>query len=433
LSSPYIEVTGGRPLHGTVRVSGSKYSSLAAIPAAIIARDKVRLHNVPDTADVALYLRIMQSLGAAVERPAPGKLVIDASGVVAAPCPYREAMRFRASYYLLGAMLARFGEAEVPLPGGDEIGPRPIDQHLKGLRALGAEVTLEHGLLRAKAPPGGLHGAMVFFDVESVGATINVMLAAVCANGETEIRNAYRAPFIVDTANLLSAMGARIRGAGTNTIRIRGVPELSGANHSLIFDQTEAATLMVAGCATRGRVTVADVIPDHLEAMSAKLREAGAEVITNGDEISVAAPGRLQPIEVTTLPYPGFYTDFQQPMAALLTTAAGTSTVTETVWEERFRFVEELNRMGARITVRGRTAIIEGVDQLSGSIVRATDIRAGAALVVAGLMACGTTEIHKPYHIQRGYENLVGKLSALGATIRWCGPGSTNDLEESGQ
>lgn len=433
MTNPCIEVTGGNPLHGTVRVSGSKYSSLAAIPATIIARAPVVLHNVPDTADVKLYLRIMDHLGARIELPEPGKLVVDTSRVVAGPCPYREAMRFRASYYLLGAMLARFGEAEVPLPGGDEIGPRPIDQHLKGLRALGAEVALEHGALIAKAPPGGLRGAMVFFDVESVGATLNVMLAAVCARGETEIRNAYRAPFIVDTANLLSAMGARIRGAGTSVIRIRGVPELGGATHSLIFDQTEAATFMVAGCATRGRVTVCDVIPDHLEAMSAKLRETGAQVITNGDEVTVAADGRLNSIEVTTLPYPGFYTDFQQPMAALLTTADGTSTVTETVWEERFRFTEELNRMGARITVHGRTAIIEGVNELSGSIVRATDIRAGAALVVAGLMANGTTQIQNPYHIQRGYENLVGKLDSLGATIRWCGPEHDAGPQEQGR
>ena len=430
MTQPYVEVEGGHALHGTVRISGSKYSSLAAIPATIIAPGGVTLLNVPDTADVTLYLKILGNLGARIERPCAGKLVIDSSGVRSGPCPYREAMRFRASYYLLGAMLARFGEAEVPLPGGDEIGPRPIDQHLKGFRALGAEVSLEHGVLSARAPTGGLRGGMVYFDVESVGATLNIMLAAVCARGDTEIRNAYRAPFIVDMANLLSAMGARIRGAGTSVIRIRGVPELHGATHSLIFDQTEAATLMVAGCATRGRVTVTDVIPDHLEAMTAKLREAGAEVITNGDEITVATRDRLRAIEVTTLPYPGFYTDFQQPMAALLTTAVGTSTVTETVWEERFRFTEELNRLGAHITVHGRTAIIEGVDELSGSIVRATDIRAGAALVVAGLMARGVTQIQKPYHIQRGYENLVGKLGALGAAIRWCGSPPGTDPEE---
>lgn len=431
MAQPYIEVVGGVPLEGVVKISGSKYSALAAIPATILAAGSTAIHNVPETADVSLYVRIMEQLGARVERPAPGVLVIDSAQMTPTPCPYREAIRFRASYYLLGAMLGRFGEAEVPLPGGDEIGPRPIDQHLKGFRALGAEVTLEHGLLRARAPAGGLRGATIFFDVESVGATLNVMLAAATAQGDTEVRNAYRAPFIVDLANMLNAMGARIRGAGTSVLRIRGTPRLHGALHSLIFDQTEAATFMVAGVATRGHVTVSDVIPDHLEAMSAKLREAGAEVKTNGDEVQVAARSRLRSIEVTTLPHPGFYTDFQQPMTALLTTAAGTSTVTETVWEERFRFVEELNRMGARITVHGRTAVVEGVNELTGAIVRATDIRAGAALVVAGLMARGTTQIQKPYHIQRGYENLVTKLAGLGALIRWCGPGPSIDLEET--
>jgi len=424
----HIEVTGGRRLSGTVQVSGSKYSALAALPAAILAGGQVSLHNVPDSIDVTLYCNILRQLGAGISRPAAGQIVLDTSSVVPGPCPYRDAVRFRASYYLLGAMLGRFGRAEVPLPGGDEIGPRPVDQHLKGLRALGAEVALEHGVLRATAPRAGLRGTTIYFDVESVGATLNVMLAAATARGETEIRNAYRAPFVVDVANLLSAMGARVRGAGTSVVRVRGEPKLGGATHSLVFDQTEAATFMVAACATQGQITVRDVIPDHLEAMSAKLREAGADVVSDGDEITVGASRRLDPIEVTTLPHPGFYTDFQQPMTALLSTAAGRSTVTETVWEERFRFVEELCRMGARITVHGRTAVIEGVPNLTGAIVRATDIRAGAALVIGGLMARGTTQILRPFHIQRGYEDIVGKLTALGAEIRWCGPAI--DLEE---
>lgn len=421
MEGPYIEVVGGRPLSGVVSISGSKYSALAALPAAILARAVVRIHNVPDTVDVALYLRILSVLGAGVRRPEPGLVEIDPRPVQPGPCPYREAVKFRASYYLLGAMLGRYGIAEVPLPGGDEIGPRPIDQHLKGLRALGAEVRLEHGVLRAVAPAGGLRGTTIYLDVESVGATLNIMLAAATASGETEIRNAYRAPFVVDVANLLNAMGARVRGAGTSVVRIRGVKELDGAHHTLIFDQTEAATFMIAACATRGRLTIRDVVPDHMEAISAKLREAGAEIIPNGDEIIAGATGRLRSLEVVTLPHPGFYTDFQQPTTALLTTAAGTSTVTETVWEERFRFVEELNRMGARIMVRGRTALIEGVPQLSGAMVRATDIRAGAALAIAGLMAKGTTRIMRPHHIQRGYEDLVGKLSRLGAEISWRG------------
>jgi UDP-N-acetylglucosamine 1-carboxyvinyltransferase len=422
MEQPCVEVLGGHPLTGSVPISGSKYSALAALPAALLARSPVTIHNVPDTVDVALYLRILGVLGAGIQRPGPGIVELDPSTVRPGPCPYADAVRFRASYYLLGAMLGRYGVAEVPMPGGDEIGPRPIDQHLKGLRALGAEIRLEHGVLRATAPPGGLRGATIYLDVESVGATLNLLLAAATASRETEIRNAYRAPFVVDVANLLNAMGAKIRGAGTSVVRVRGVPELGGATHSLIFDQTEAATFMVAACATRGRLTITDVVPDHLEAISAKLREAGAEVLANGDEITVGAARRLRSLEVTTLPHPGFYTDFQQPTTALLTTAAGTSTVTETVWEERFRFVEELNRMGARITVRGRTALIEGVPHLSGAMVRATDIRAGAALVIAGLMAQGTTHILRPHHIQRGYEDLVGKLSRVGAAIRWQGP-----------
>ena len=428
MDQPCIEVGGGRELYGTIPISGSKYSALAALPAAILTSGDVTLHNVPATMDVDLYLAILTNLGAVVECPAPGVVRLSCRDVRPGPPRYREAVSFRASYYLLGAMLARFGEAEVPLPGGDDIGPRPVDQHLKGLRALGATVTLEHGQLRASVGREGLRGATIYLDVESVGATLNLMLAAARARGETEIRNAYRAPFIIDVANLLNAMGARVRGAGTSVIRVRGAEELTGAVHALVFDQTEAATYMVAACATRGRLTINDVIADHLEAMSAKLREAGAQVVADGDVITVSADRQLDPIEVTTLPHPGFYTDFQQPMTALLTTAAGTSTVTETVWEERFRFVEELNRMGAKIGVHGRTAVIEGVPSLSGAIVRATDIRAGAALVVAGLMAGGTTRILQPYHIKRGYEDIVGKLASVGADIRWCGPDP--ELEE---
>lgn len=429
MDQPYVEVSGGRSLSGTVAVSGSKYSALASLPAALLTTDDVTVQNVPQTLDVALYLRILNSIGARATWTAPGTITINAREVSPGPCPHREATRFRASYYLIGALLGRFGFAEVPLPGGDDIGPRPVDQHLKGFRALGAEVGLEHGILRAVAPKGGLRGATVYLDVESVGATINLMLAAVKAVGETEIRNAYRAPFIVDVASMLNAMGARVRGAGTSVVRIRGVPELHGATHGLVFDQTEAATFMVAACATQGRVRITDVIPDHLEAISAKLREAGAEIESNDDAIEAGASGRLKALEVTTLPHPGFYTDFQQPMTALLATAEGTSTVTETVWEERFRFVEELNRMGARISVHGRTAVIEGRPSLSGAIVRATDIRAGAALIVAGLTADGTTQILRPHHIRRGYEDIVGKLRALGAKICWCGDeGADEDL-----
>lgn len=421
-SEPLIKVVGGRRLEGAVRVSGSKYSSLAALPAAILSAEPVTIHNVPATIDVELYVSILQAMGARVDHPGPNTVRLDAGDMAAGPAPYRESVRFRASYYLLGSMLGRFGRAEVPLPGGDEIGPRPIDQHLKGLRALGADVRLDHGLLIAEAPAAGLRGATIYLDVESVGATLNIMLAAVTTRGQTEIRNAYRAPFIVDIANMLNAMGARVRGAGTSVVRIRGVKELHGAEHTLIFDQTEAATFMVAGAATQGRVTVAEVIPDHLEAMAAKLREAGAEVTACGDHVTVAASKRMGPLEVTTLPHPGFYTDFQQPITAMLATAQGRSTVTETVWEERFRFVEELNRMGARISIHGRTAVIEGVRELTGAIVRATDIRAGAALIIAALTARGVTEIHRPYHVQRGYENLVGKMASLGADMSWHGP-----------
>ncbi len=430
---PLIRVAGGRRLEGVVRVSGSKYSSLAALPATILSAEPVTIHNVPATIDVGLYLNILQSMGARVDRPAPGTVTLDTSRLEVGPVPYRESARFRASYYLLGALLGRFGRAEVPLPGGDEIGPRPIDQHLKGLRAIGAVVHQERGLLVAEAPPSGLRGATIYLDVESVGATLNIMFAAVTAKGQTEIRNAYRAPFIVDIANLLNAMGARVRGAGTSVVRIRGVKELHAAEHTLIFDQTEAATFMVAGASTRGRVTIAEVIPDHLEAMAAKLREAGAEVTVCGDQVKVAGNGRMGPLEVTTLPHPGFYTDYQQPITAMLATAGGRSTVTETVWEERFRFVEELNRMGARISIHGRTAVIEGVPELTGTVVRATDIRAGAALIIAALTARGVTEITRPYHIQRGYENLVGKMALLGADISWHGPDSVAATEGGGK
>ncbi len=327
--------------------------------------------------------------------------------------------KLRASYYLVGVLLGRYGRAEVAYPGGCDIGSRPIDQHIKGLRALGADVRVEHGTVLAEADR--LEGAPVYLDVVSVGATINIMLAATLAKGVTVIENAAKEPHVVDLANYLNAAGARVKGAGTDIIKITGVERLSGATHSIIPDEIEAATFMIAAAATRGDVYVDNVIPKHLESVSAKLAETGAIVEENGDYIHVVAADRPKPVNVKTLPYPGFPTDAQQQIMALLSVASGTSIVTETVFEGRFKHVDELKRMGAQITVEGRTAIVEGVDHLTGAPVKATDLRAGAALVVAGLMADGETEISDIEHIDRGYERAVDKLTSVGANLRRVG------------
>ncbi|MCL6580175.1 MAG: UDP-N-acetylglucosamine 1-carboxyvinyltransferase [Firmicutes bacterium] len=417
-----LVVRGGQRLVGRVRAGGRKNSAVAVLPAAALLVDGPSvLDNVPDIQDVAVFCEILQAMGAGIEvRPGNGSepqrlLIRPGVGGDKAP-PDRLVKRLRASYYLLGVLLARFGRAEVPFPGGCDIGTRNIDQHIKGFTALGATVWVEHGVVKAEARR--LVGAPVYLDVVSVGATINIMLAATLAEGTTIIENAAKEPHVVDLANYLNAAGARVKGAGTDTIKITGVERLAGADHALIPDEIEAATYMIAAAATGGDVTVENVIPKHLESVTAKLAETGATVEENGDSIRVVSTDRPRPVTVKTLPYPGFPTDAQQPITSLLSVASGTSIITETIFEGRFRHVDELKRMGSRITVEGRTAIVEGVDHLTGAEVTAPDLRGAAALVIAGLMARGDTRIHEIEHLERGYERPVEKLTSLGAEVR---------------
>jgi len=411
-----LVITGGKSLEGRVRISGRKNSALAIIPATLLAEGESALENLPYIRDVDVYSAILQSLGAKVRRNGGGSLRVDSadlSGVSAVP--FDLVKQLRASYYLLGVLLARNGRAEVAMPGGDDLGPRPIDQHLKGFRALGARVSIERGVVKVEADR--LMGGSVYFDVVSVGATVNVMLAATLAEGTTIIENAAKEPHIVDLANYLNACGAKVRGAGTDVIRIRGVKRLSPATHAIIPDDIEAATFMVAAAATRGDVVLENVIPKHLEPITAKLLEAGVEVSENGDSIRVTAYDRPLAVNLKTMPYPGFQTDAMPPFTVMLATAEGTSVVTEGIWENRFRHAGEIKKMGAGIRVEGRTAVIEGVDRLSGAPVEAQDIRAGAALIVAGLVAEGETEVHGIEHVDRGYERTEEKLRGLGARI----------------
>lgn len=408
-------VKGGKPLKGCVRVAGRKNAAVAVIPAAIMGSGPSVLENVPDIGDVYTYAEILRELGVDVEVTAPGRWRISANGIAKTGAPYPLVKKLRASYYLLGVLLARHGEAEVPLPGGCDIGFRPIDQHLKGLRALGAEIDMEHGVIRARARR--LTGASIYLDTVSVGATINIMLAAAMADGTTVIENAARESHVVDVANFLNAMGGRVSGAGTDVIKIKGAEKLSGAEHAIIPDEIEAATYMIAAAATGGEVEVQGIIPKHLEPVSAKLREAGMEVTEDGDAVFVRGTGRPKSLNIKTLPYPGFPTDVQQPITAFLSVAEGASVITETIWDGRFKHIDELKRMGTNVRVDGRTAVIEGVDRLSGAPVQATDLRAGAALVIAGLIAEGVTEIAGLEHIDRGYERMDQKLQALGADI----------------
>ncbi len=409
-----VLVKGKTRLHGETTVNGSKYVALAAIPAALLADEPVTIENVPDLSDVRVFCDILRSLGVQAAF-ANGVVSVDPRGL-AYSVPKAELMRkLRASYYLLGVMLARFGRAEGALPGGDDIGPRPIDQHLKGFRALGADAHIEHGSIKLAAHK--LAGNTVYMDVASVGATINIMLSAVLTEGQTTIVNAYQAPWIIDLSNMLNAMGARVFGPGTETIRIQGVKRLHGCQHSIIPDQSEAATLMIAAALTGGDVKLNNVIPMHLDAMIAKLRETGAVVVTGEDSVRVMGPERPGAVNVKTLPYPGFFTDFQAPMSTLLTVADGTSIVTETVWEERFKHLEELTKMGARIRIEGRSAIIEGVNCLTSAEVIGGDLRASASLILAGLVAEGETLVHGIDHMDRGYERLDLKLAKLGASL----------------
>lgn len=411
-----FQIDGRRPLRGVLRSGGRKNSALGVLPAALLGEAPIRIDNVPLIADVAVMVQMLRSAGASVEADGEHALCVRPAAFGPRPLDAESAGRLRASYYLLGACLGRFGQADVPMPGGCDIGARPIDQHLKGFVAMGAEVEVAHGRIRARARR--LHGAHIYLDVTSVGASINLMLAAVGAEGTTVIENAAKEPHVVDVATLLLAMGASVVGAGTDVIKIRGRAALHGCQHTLIPDEIEAATYMIAAAGTGGDVVVENVIPRHLEPVAAKLGEAGAEVTVAAESIRVRGPERCRAANVKTLPYPGFPTDAQQPMTALLATASGTSTVIETIWDSRFRFADELVRMGARIRVEGRVAVVEGVPALGGAPVRATDLRGGAGLILAGLFAEGRTEVDAGDYVDRGYEHMETKLRSLGADIR---------------
>ncbi len=409
-------IQGGRPLHGTVEISGAKNAAVAIIPAAILVDGVCRIENIPQISDVTLILSILQEMGASVRTVSRTTMEVDCSCIRNSRLAEGPARRLRASYYLIGALLGRFGSAEVPMPGGCDFGGRPIDQHIKGFMAMGAQVDVNGGYVHARAD-GRLQGSQVYLDVVSVGATMNIMLAAVLAEGMTVIENAAREPHIVDLANFLNSMGANIMGAGTDVIKIRGVDRLGGGSYTIIPDQIEAGTYMAAVAAAGGEVRVANVIPKHLECITAKLQEMGVEVEEEDDAVIVRRTGPLRRTNVKTMPYPGFPTDMQPQMAVALCLAKGTSLLTEGVWENRYRYVGELRRMGAQIQVDGKIAVIEGVDHLSGAKIQACDLRAGAAMVIAGLAAQGTTEVSRVFHIERGYEDIVRKLSGIGADI----------------
>ena len=407
---------GGNRLEGEVTISGAKNAAVAIIPAAILSDGVCRIENIPNITDVSSIIHILQDMGAKVRTVGRSAIEIDPSTVSTCVAPYELARYMRGSYYLLGALLGRFHHAVVTMPGGCNFGVRPIDQHLKGFAALGASYSLEGGMVDVSASE--LVGNSIYLDVVSVGATMNIMLAAVRAKGTTVIENAAKEPHIVDLANFLNSMGADIRGAGTDVIKIYGCSYLRGTTYSIIPDQIEAGTYMVAAAATCGDVLVKNVIPKHLESISAKLEEMGVTIEEYDDAVRVTRTGKLNKCNIKTLPHPGFPTDMQPQIAALLSTANGTSIINESVWDNRFRYVEELKRMGAQISVDGRLAVIEGVDHLNAAPVKATDLRAGAAMLIAALAARGTTQIEDIQHIERGYEDVVEKLRALGADIR---------------
>ncbi|MCK9218107.1 MAG: UDP-N-acetylglucosamine 1-carboxyvinyltransferase [Firmicutes bacterium] len=410
-----LVIEGGHTLEGEIYVSGAKNSAVAILPATLLTEETCIIKNLPSIKDVYYINNILLQLGAEVEESGC-KFIINSLGVDTYEVDFELSKKLRASYYFVGALLGRFKKARVPFPGGCDIGIRPIDQHIKGFEALGARIKIEHGIIWAEADE--LIGTSIFLDVVSVGATINIMLAACLAKGTTVIENAAKEPYIVDTANFLNAMGANIKGAGTDEIKIKGVERLGGCEHCIIPDQMEAGTFMIAAAASRGNVLVKNVIPTHLDSISAKMREMGIKVIENGDSLQVVSNGRPRSANIKTMPYPGFPTDLQQPMSVLLSIAEGTAIVTESIYDGRFKHVDELRRMGAKINVEGRVAIIEGIKKLSGAPVCATDLRAGAAMVIAGLTAEGETVINNLTHIDRGYEKLEEKLLQIGAKLK---------------
>ncbi|HEX5563892.1 MAG TPA: UDP-N-acetylglucosamine 1-carboxyvinyltransferase [Sporosarcina sp.] len=409
------KIRGGEPLRGTIKVSGAKNSAVALIPASILADSPVTIEGLPEISDVHTLQALLEDIGGKVEFDA-GKMTIDPSEMIAMPLPNGNVKKLRASYYMMGAMLGRFKHAAIGLPGGCHLGPRPIDQHIKGFEALGAKVTNEHGAIYLRADE--LRGAKIYLDVVSVGATINIMLAAVRAKGRTIIENAAKEPEIIDVATLLSNMGANIKGAGTNVIRIEGVDRLHGTKHTIIPDRIEAGTFMIMAAAVGDGITIDNVIPFHVEALTAKLREMGVKVEEREEHIFIPKTENLMAVDVKTLVYPGFPTDLQQPFSVLLTQANGSSVITDTIYSARFKQIDELRRMNADGKVEGQSVILSGPTPLQAATVRATDLRAGAALIIAGLLAEGETEIQEIQHIERGYSSIIEKLRGIGADIR---------------
>jgi UDP-N-acetylglucosamine 1-carboxyvinyltransferase len=423
-----LMIEGGYPLEGTVQISGAKNSAVALIPATILAESTVTIEGLPNISDVRILRDLLEEIGGDAYLDENQSLTVNPENMIAMPLPSGKVKKLRASYYLMGAMLGRFKKAVIGLPGGCNLGPRPIDQHIKGFEALGAKVTNEQGAIYLRADE--LVGARIYLDVVSVGATINIMLAAVRAKGQTIIENAAKEPEIIDVATLLTSMGAKIKGAGTDVIRIDGVEKMHGCRHSIIPDRIEAGTYMILAASMGQQVLLDNVIPLHLESLIAKLREMGVFIETKDDQVLVyRGKDPLKSVDIKTLVYPGFPTDLQQPFSSLLTSSEGTSIVTDTIYSARFKHIDELRRMGANVKVEGRSAIINGPAKLEGAKVKASDLRAGAALVVAGLMAEGVTEISGLEHIDRGYESLVDKLKGLGARV-WRENMGVEEMEE---
>ena len=413
-----LVVNGGQALRGEITVGGCKNAAVAILPATLLTEEPCVIENVPDVSDVRIIIEILKKLGAECRWEAKDTLYVDTKAVSSYRASYETISRMRGSYYFIGALLGRFGHAEVALPGGCDFGTRPIDMHLKGFLSLGATIKEEYGMVNAHADRG-LKGNSIYLDKVSVGATINIMLAAVRAQGVTTIENCAREPHVVDLANFLNSMGASVRGAGTDVIKVRGVERLHGSNgYSVIPDQIEAGTYMIAAAATGGDVTVRNVIPRHMESLTAKLEEMNIGVVEGADYIRIFSAANYHGTNVKTLPYPGFPTDLQPQITVLLSLAQGDSTVTESVWDNRFRYVSELRRMGADIKVEGSTAIVYGPKKLKGTSIRCPDLRAGAALVIAALAACGQSELYDIKYIDRGYVDIEGKLTALGACIK---------------
>jgi UDP-N-acetylglucosamine 1-carboxyvinyltransferase len=413
------EIHGGNPLSGTVTISGAKNAAVAILPAALLVQGKCRIENVPDISDVRILLDIISGMGAKVEKPEPNVVVIDSTEITCTRPDESLVKKMRASYYLMGALLGRYGNAHVALPGGCNFASRPIDQHIKGFICLGADVDETDEYVALSPGEEGLHGSRISLDMASVGATANLMIAAVLLPGQTVIENAAKEPHIVDLANFLNTMGARVYGAGTDTVKIRGVSALKGGTYAIIPDQIEAGTYLAAVAAAGGNVLVQNVIPKHLECITTKLQEMGCRVINYDDAVRIQKNSRMRRTTVKTRPYPGFPTDMQAQVCVCMSLASGVSRLTESVYETRFfGYCSELEKMGANIKIEGKTATVVGVEQLYGAEVKANDLRAGAALVIAGLSANGTTYIDNIHYVERGYENIIGKLTAMGADIK---------------